>query len=306
MAACDAGAVVCDPTPSTYDQLLDDHHLEQRHDDRASAPGLVLQGALPADDRALQLQPDASGFPAPMPRATRTSPARTRARMPELQTAEAAGDLVGLKDTNGGHRHLLLGDRRRRTRAQLQCIDDTVGGSFLNWEYATAHTGTFAAEGEAQQRHRRPSGRSSRARVTARSARRELGRLLPVNDDGVAGTPVPATPLLDGHRRPPSRLPRRSSRPAPRDGSPAPLPAPAGASPGASPATSRTASSASASASRSTSTATATRTSPPAPRFKLQQGTLQNGSATVWSGATGDADPRVGRRAGRTGSSATG
>ncbi len=57
----------------------------------------------------------------------------------ELQSAEAAGDLVGLKDTAGMTVTSFWSVDSSQPALQ-QCNDDALGGSGLNWEYATAHT----------------------------------------------------------------------------------------------------------------------------------------------------------------------
>lgn len=62
----------------------------------------------------------------------------------ELQAAESAGDLVGLTDTNSTPVTSFWAIDSTRP-ALLQCQDDVGGGSFLNWEYGTAHT---ASRGE--------------------------------------------------------------------------------------------------------------------------------------------------------------
>jgi hypothetical protein len=57
----------------------------------------------------------------------------------DLQMAETAGDLVGLKDT--GNNAVTSFWAIDSTAPPLsQCNDDIVGGSGLNWEYGTAHT----------------------------------------------------------------------------------------------------------------------------------------------------------------------
>ncbi|HXJ33578.1 MAG TPA: hypothetical protein VMS22_06000, partial [Candidatus Eisenbacteria bacterium] len=57
----------------------------------------------------------------------------------ELQSAAAAGDLVGLHDTASGVVTSFWAIDP--TAAALsQCNDDAMGGSGLNWEYGTAHT----------------------------------------------------------------------------------------------------------------------------------------------------------------------
>src|SRR5262249_42311903 len=59
----------------------------------------------------------------------------------ELQTAETAGDLVGLLDTdsNAVTRFWAIDPLKP---PMLQCQDDAMGGSLLNWEYGTFHTGS--------------------------------------------------------------------------------------------------------------------------------------------------------------------
>ncbi len=57
----------------------------------------------------------------------------------ELQSAATAGDLVGLKDFMGNT--VMSFWAIDNSAAPLeQCQDDVIGGSGLNWEYATAHT----------------------------------------------------------------------------------------------------------------------------------------------------------------------
>jgi len=57
----------------------------------------------------------------------------------ELQSAEAAGDLVGLQDTASQAVTSFWAIDNAAPPLQ-QCQDDAMGGSNLNWEYATAHT----------------------------------------------------------------------------------------------------------------------------------------------------------------------
>jgi hypothetical protein len=59
----------------------------------------------------------------------------------ELQSAEAAGDLDGLIDVEG---NTVLGFWAidASLPALQQCNDDSMGGSNLNWEYGTSHTGS--------------------------------------------------------------------------------------------------------------------------------------------------------------------
>jgi hypothetical protein len=58
---------------------------------------------------------------------------------PELQSAEAAGDLDGLTDI-GANTVTSFWAIDPSQPALQQCQDDAPGGSNLNWEYATAHT----------------------------------------------------------------------------------------------------------------------------------------------------------------------
>jgi hypothetical protein len=62
----------------------------------------------------------------------------------DLQNAQAAGDLVGLKDTTNMTVTAFWAIDSSQPPLQ-QCEDDAAGGSLLNWEYATAHT---ASRGE--------------------------------------------------------------------------------------------------------------------------------------------------------------
>ena len=62
----------------------------------------------------------------------------------DLQSAAAAGDLVGLKDIGNMTVTSFWAIDSSQPPLQ-QCQDDVAGGSGLNWEYATAHT---ASRGE--------------------------------------------------------------------------------------------------------------------------------------------------------------
>jgi hypothetical protein len=57
----------------------------------------------------------------------------------ELQSAETAGDLVGLTDITAVAVTSFWAIDSSQPALQ-QCNDDALGGSALNWEYATAHT----------------------------------------------------------------------------------------------------------------------------------------------------------------------
>jgi hypothetical protein len=59
--------------------------------------------------------------------------------LPDLQSAEAAGDLVGLKDIAANIVTSFWAIDGSQPPLS-QCQDDALGGSGLNWEYGTAHT----------------------------------------------------------------------------------------------------------------------------------------------------------------------
>ena len=61
-----------------------------------------------------------------------------------LQSAETAGDLDLITDQNGMTVTSFWAIDNSLS-PQVQCINDTLGGSNLNWDYQTAHTGTFAS-----------------------------------------------------------------------------------------------------------------------------------------------------------------
>ena len=61
-----------------------------------------------------------------------------------LQSAETNGDLDGIVDQNGMTVTSFWAIDNSLS-AQVQCINDVGGGSLLNWDYQTAHTGTFAS-----------------------------------------------------------------------------------------------------------------------------------------------------------------
>jgi len=61
----------------------------------------------------------------------------------DLQTAEGGGELLGIKDTAGATVNSFWAIDNSAS-PQVQCINDVLGGSNLNWDYQTAHTGTFS------------------------------------------------------------------------------------------------------------------------------------------------------------------
>ena len=103
-----------------------------------SAGGAVLQGALiPTPGRFnfnLML-----GIPGANSACNTSFPGTHACTYAELQTAAAAGDLDGLRDTAGTAVTSFWAIDSSQPGLQ-QCVDDVAGGSGLNWEYGTAHT----------------------------------------------------------------------------------------------------------------------------------------------------------------------
>jgi hypothetical protein len=103
-----------------------------------SAGGTVLQGALvPTPGRFnfnLML-----GIPGANSACNTSFPGTHACTYAELQSAAAAGDLDGLKDT-GGTAVTSFWAIDSSLPGLQQCVDDVAGGSGLNWEYGTAHT----------------------------------------------------------------------------------------------------------------------------------------------------------------------
>ncbi|MEO7437135.1 MAG: hypothetical protein ABI080_16795 [Candidatus Binatia bacterium] len=105
-----------------------------------SAPGTIAKGALPITYGRFNYNlmiglPGANA-------ACNSNYAGTHAcTYSDLQNAEAAGDLDGLTDTDGSP---VLGFWAIDPGAPAlqQCTDNAIGGSNLNWEYGTSHTGS--------------------------------------------------------------------------------------------------------------------------------------------------------------------
>jgi hypothetical protein len=100
--------------------------------------GVVLQGALTATPGRFNYNLTL-GLPGANA-ACNTNFAGTHAcSYAELQNAEAAGDLVGLKDIGNNTVNSFWAIDNAAAPLQ-QCQDDALGGSLNNWEYGTAHT----------------------------------------------------------------------------------------------------------------------------------------------------------------------
>jgi len=101
-------------------------------------PGQVLKGALTATlgrfNYNLQLGLAGSDAACNM-----NFPGTHSCTYAELQAAEAAGDLDGLRDTASNIVTSFWAIDSGQPPLS-QCVDDAAGGSNLNWEYGTAHT----------------------------------------------------------------------------------------------------------------------------------------------------------------------
>jgi type 1 fimbria pilin len=103
-----------------------------------SMPGVVLQGSLPATTGRFNYNL-VLGLPGANSACNTNFPGTHACTYANLQAAEAAGDLDGLKDTNNMTVTSFWAIDSSQPGIQ-QCIDDALGGSNLNWEYGTAHT----------------------------------------------------------------------------------------------------------------------------------------------------------------------
>ncbi len=130
---CDAEPPGCDPGATTTTTTTTTNTLP---------PGPELLGALTATNGRFNYNL-MLGLPAVNAACNTNFPGTHACTYPELLIAEALGELVGLMDTASMTvTSFWVIDSSHNP--QLQCIDDVVSGSFLNWEYATAHTGTHA------------------------------------------------------------------------------------------------------------------------------------------------------------------
>ncbi len=105
-----------------------------------AAAGLVFKGSLPATVGRFNYNLTL-GLPGANAACNTNFPGTHACTYPELQSAQTAGDLVGAHDVNG----MLITSFWAIDSSQpalQQCQDDALGGSNLNWEYATAHTGS--------------------------------------------------------------------------------------------------------------------------------------------------------------------
>jgi len=131
-AACDPEPSVCNPSSTTTTTT------STTPTSTTSPTGQVLKGALTATvgrfNYNLQL-----GLPGSDAACNMNFPGTHSCTYAELQAAAAGGDLVGLKDTSNTTVTSFWAIDSTAP-ALSQCVDDALGGSNQNWEYATAHT----------------------------------------------------------------------------------------------------------------------------------------------------------------------
>jgi hypothetical protein len=134
-AACAAEPSVCDPSVTTTTTTSTTTSTSTTTT-TLQAPGIVLQGVLPATTGRFNYNL-AIGVPGSDSACNFNFPGSHTCTFPELQAAEAAGDLVGRKAING------------TTVASFWAIDATHANTVqctvsIAWDYQTAHTGQFA------------------------------------------------------------------------------------------------------------------------------------------------------------------
>jgi hypothetical protein len=134
-AACDAEPTTCDP-PGTTTTTSTTAAPTTTTTTTIPTPGVELQGALPATVGRFNYNLTL-GLPGADAACNTNFPGTHACSYAELQTAAAAGDLDGLKDT--GNNTVTIFWAIDSTAPPLQqCNDDVVTG--LDWEYGTAHT----------------------------------------------------------------------------------------------------------------------------------------------------------------------
>jgi len=103
-------------------------------------PLVKLKGSLPATPGRFNYNLT-FGLPAANSACNTSFPGTHACTYQELQTAAAACDLVGLMATDASTVTSFWAIDNAQPPLS-QCQDDGMGGSFLNWEYQTAHTGS--------------------------------------------------------------------------------------------------------------------------------------------------------------------
>jgi len=139
-AACDAEPSTCDALAPTTTSSTSTTSTSTTTSTTGTTLGSVLKAVLPSTSGRFNYNLSL-GLPGADAACNLVAPGSHHCTYAELQAAETAGDLVGIKDTNNVTVTSFWAIDNSHN-VQVQCIDDTVGGSNQNWEYATAHTGT--------------------------------------------------------------------------------------------------------------------------------------------------------------------
>jgi hypothetical protein len=133
--ACDAEPSTCDPpNPTTTSSTS----TTSTSTTSTTIGGLIALVLPPSNGR---FNYAGLGLPGADARCNTLVAGTAHCTLADLQAAEAASELDGITDTNGMTVNSFWAIDNA-ANVQTQCIDDVIGGSFLNWEYNTAHTGT--------------------------------------------------------------------------------------------------------------------------------------------------------------------
>ena len=133
--ACAAAS--CDPEPSSCPPIATTTTTVSTTT-TTTVVGTVLRGALTATPGRFNYNLQI-GLPAANSACDTNFPGTHACTYAELQAAQTAGDLDGLRDTANDVVTAFWAIDSSQPPLQ-QCNDDALGGSGLNWEYGTAHT----------------------------------------------------------------------------------------------------------------------------------------------------------------------
>jgi hypothetical protein len=135
-AACDPEPSTCSPSPTTSTSTTATTSTSATT--TTTPGGSVIAGALPPTAGHFNFNATL-GLPGANAACSSNFPTTHACTYAELQNAQTAGELVGLKDVNNGTVTSFWAIDNAQPALQ-QCNDDQVGGSGLNWEYGTADT----------------------------------------------------------------------------------------------------------------------------------------------------------------------
>jgi hypothetical protein len=142
VATCDAEPSSCDP-PNPTTTTSTSSSTTSTSSTTVTTIGTILKVVLAPKSNG-RFNFAGLGLAGATTRCNSIVPGSTYCTYARLLDAEAAGELVGIVSMNG-----MAVDSfwaiDNAANVQTQCINDEIGGSFLNWEYATAHTGTGGA-----------------------------------------------------------------------------------------------------------------------------------------------------------------